>query len=142
MSSSLGEIAAIDPGTGATLWSYDPEVWRAGRPANLGFLSKGLGYWTDGTAERLFHAGGAEATLVSVDPASGGPDERFGDGGKVDLTEGLGPHVARNTYTITSPPTVVGDLVIVGSSIRDTPPTRDVPPGHVRAYDVRTGELA
>ena len=140
-STSLGQFAAIDPASGETLWSYDPEVWRAGRPTNLGFMSKGLAYWTDGTLERLFYAGGAEVTLVSVDPTTGRPDERFGDGGKVDLTEGLGPHVARTTYTVTSTPTVVGDVVIVGSSIRDTPPTREVPPGHVRAYDVRTGEL-
>ena len=30
-STSLGQIAAIDPGTGETRWSVDPEVWRAGR---------------------------------------------------------------------------------------------------------------
>lgn len=140
-STSLGQFAAIDPGTGETQWSYDPEVWRAGRPTNLGFMSKGLAYWTDGTAERLFYAGGAEVKLVSVDPSTGAPDERFGTGGMVDLTEGLGPYVARDTYSVTSTPTVVDDVVIVGSSINDVPATRDVPPGHVRAYDVRTGEL-
>ena len=139
-STSLGQIAAIDPGTGETRWSVDPEVWRAGRPTNLGFLSKGLAYWTDGDGERLFYAGGAEATLVSVDPITRALDPDFGDGGKVDLTKNLGPHVARNTYTLTSAPLVAGDVVIVGSSIRDTPGTREIPPGHVRAYDVRTGE--
>ena len=35
-STSLGQIAAIDPGTGETRWSVDPEVWRAGRPARPG----------------------------------------------------------------------------------------------------------
>ena len=140
-STSLGQIAAIDPGTGETRWSVDPEVWRAGRPANLGFLSKGLAYWTDGDAERLFYAGGADATLVSVDPARRALDQDFGDGGTVDLTRDLGPHVARDTYTLTSAPLVAGDVVIVGSSIRDTPRNREVPPGHVRAYDVRSGEL-
>ena len=114
-STSLGQIAAIDPGTGETRWSVDPEVWRAGRPTNLGFLSKGLAYWTDGDGERLFYAGGAEATLVSVDPSTRALDPDFGDGGKVDLTRNLGPHVARNTYTLTSAPLVAGDVVIVGS---------------------------
>ncbi len=141
VSTSLGQIAEIDPGTGETRWSVDPEVWRTGRPANLGFLSKGLAYWTDGDAERLFYAGGAEATLVSVDPARRALDTDFGDGGKVDLTRNLGAHVARDTYTLTSAPLVAGDVVIVGSSIRDTPLVGENPPGHVRAYDVRSGEL-
>ncbi len=138
---SFGQIAAINPGTGETIWSYDPEIWKAGRPANLGFLSKGAAYWSDGTNQRLLYAAGADTTLVSVDARTGRPDPSFGDVGKVDLTEGVGPHVARGTYTVTSPPVVVRDVVIVGSSIRDTPQTREVPPGHVRAYDVRTGEL-
>ena len=30
---SLGQIAAIDPGTGETLWSYDPVLYLEGRPA-------------------------------------------------------------------------------------------------------------
>src|SRR5439155_1700894 len=34
---------------------------------------------------------------------------------------------------------VVGDLVIVGSSIQGWPMRPDMPPGHVRAFDVRTG---
>ena len=29
---SLGVYAAIEPGTGRTLWQYDPEIWKAGRP--------------------------------------------------------------------------------------------------------------
>ena len=108
-STSLGQIAAIDPGTGETRWSVDPEVWRAGRPTNLGFLSKGLAYWTDDDRARLFYAGGAEATLVSVDPSTRALDPDFGDGGKVDLTRNLGSHVARNTYTLTSAPPVGGE---------------------------------
>ena len=44
----LGLIAALDPGTGDTRWVYDPEAYTAGRPANVGFLHRGLSYWTDG----------------------------------------------------------------------------------------------
>src|SRR5688500_5124180 len=28
----LGVIVAIDPSTGKTLWQYDPESWKGGRP--------------------------------------------------------------------------------------------------------------
>ncbi len=46
----------------------------------------------------------------------------------------------RGDYEVTSAPTVVGDLVITGSSIADNNAV-DMPRGVVRAYDVRTGKL-
>ncbi len=39
-----------------------------------------------------------------------------------------------------APPIVVGNSVIVGSKIFDYSVRSDAPPGHVRAYDVHTGE--
>lgn len=33
---------AIDAETGATLWGYNPESYRAGRPASYGFTTRGL----------------------------------------------------------------------------------------------------
>ncbi len=44
----VSQVAAIDPGTGKTVWSYDPESWKDGRPANVGFQHRGVSYWTDG----------------------------------------------------------------------------------------------
>ena len=141
VSTSLGQVVALDPWTGETIWSYDPELWRAGSPTNLGFLTRGVAHWTDGNDAKIFYAGGANATLVSIDAKTGAPDPQFGDGGKVDLTARLGPHVSSSNYTVTSPPVVTRDVVIVGSSIQDTPIRREAPPGDVRAFDVRTGEL-
>lgn len=40
----LGLVAALDPATGHTRWVYDPVGYRAGRPANVGFLQRGLEY--------------------------------------------------------------------------------------------------
>ena len=40
---SLGQLAALDPGTGAPLWTFDPGSWKAGRPGNLGFVHRGTG---------------------------------------------------------------------------------------------------
>ena len=141
VSTSLGQVVALDPWTGETIWSYDPELWRAGSPTNLGFLTRGVAHWTDGNDAKIFYAGGANATLVSIDAKTGAPDPQFGDGGKVDLTARLGPHVSSSNYTVTSPPVVTRGVVIVGSSIQDTPIRREAPPGDVRAFDVRTGEL-
>ena len=49
----LGLVAAVDPATGETRWVYDPESYAGGRSGAVGFIHRSLGYWTDGTAERL-----------------------------------------------------------------------------------------
>ncbi|MCY3964631.1 MAG: PQQ-binding-like beta-propeller repeat protein [Acidobacteria bacterium] len=80
VATSLSQVAAIDAGTGDTLWTYDPESWRAGRPANEGFQHRGVAYWTDGERERVLlptH----HRRLVSLDAATGKPDPDYGGGG-------------------------------------------------------------
>ena len=65
----LGQVAAIDPAMGRTRWVYDPQSWKLGRPNNGGFLQRGLGYWTDGTIERLM-VGTHDGYLLSLDAAT------------------------------------------------------------------------
>ncbi len=45
VATEVAQAAAIDAATGETLWSYDPESWRAGRPANVGFQHRGVAAW-------------------------------------------------------------------------------------------------
>jgi quinoprotein glucose dehydrogenase len=137
---SLGQIAAIDPRTGETLWSYDPVLYLEGRPAVHGFMTRGLAYWTDGVEERLFYAAG-RVYLVSIDAKTGEPDGSFGRGGRVDLKEGLGRKIDARLYTVSSPPIVVGDVVVVGSAMTEGTGYQETPPGHVRGFDVRTGRM-
>jgi quinoprotein glucose dehydrogenase len=135
----LGIIAAINPGTGATIWQLDLETWKLGRPTNLGFLHRGLAYWTDGTAERLL-AGTHDAYLVSVDVRTGKIDPAFGTGGKVDLTERLAFVERMRNYTVTSAPVVVRNVVIAGAGISDGPQNKEAVRGDVSGFDVRTGK--
>jgi len=137
---SLGQVAAIDPETGETLWSYDPALYLEGRPAVHGFMTRGLAYWTDGVEERLIYAGG-RVYLVSIDAKTGEPDLTFGRGGRVDLKEGLGRTIDARRYTVSSPPLVVGDVVVVGSAMTEGTGYKEAPPGHVRGFDVRTGKM-
>ena len=138
VSTSISQVAAIEATSGRTLWVHDPKIWVHGTPANFGYVHRGVAYWTDGQTARVL-IGTGNAYLIALDARTGTPITSFGDEGRVDLTEGLGRPVARQWYTVTSPPLVVGDLVIVGSSIQGWPMRPDMPPGHVRAFDVRTG---
>ena len=137
---SLGQIAAIDPVSGETLWSFDPVLYVDGRPAVHGFMTRGLAYWTDGEQERLLYAGG-RTYLLSIDPETGRLDPNFGRGGRVDLKRGLGRTIDPSLYAVSSPPIVVNNTVIVGSAMTEGTDFREAPPGHVRGFDVLSGEM-
>ena len=140
VSTSLSQVAAIDAATGQTLWVHDPEVWRMSTPPNHGWVHRGVAHWTDGREERIF-IGTGNAFLIALDARTGQPIPSFGNAGRIDLTEGLGRPVSRLLYSVTSPPVVVRDVVVVGASILDLPVRRDMPPGHVRGFDARTGQV-
>ena len=136
---SLGTFVAIDPTTGRTLWQYDPEIWKAGRPPNLGFTHRGVAYWSDGTVKRII-SGTHDAHLISIDAETGRPDPAFGVGGRVDVVEGL-PYAERvRNYAINSTPVVVKNVIIAGSNITDGPLVKEQPRGDILGFDVRTGK--
>jgi outer membrane protein assembly factor BamB len=53
ISTSFGRVAAIDGVSGEELWVFDTRSWEAGRPANLGYNHRGVGYWSEGGQERI-----------------------------------------------------------------------------------------
>ena len=136
---SLSEAAAIDAATGKHLWTFDPEVWQRHRPANTGFNSRGVAYWSDGKSARIFLPTG-DAFLWALDARTGRPVEGFGISGAVDALKGIRRDVNRAEYQLMSAPIVVGDVVIVGPVISDGPRYQLAPPGDVRGFDVRTGK--
>jgi quinoprotein glucose dehydrogenase len=138
-STSLSQVAAVDALTGKTRWVFDPGVHRYGTPANLGWLHRGVAYWRDGDDERVIMLT-AHGFMLALDARTGRVIPTFGDAGRVDLTLGLGRPVARTHYTQTSPPVIVRDVIVVGSSVVDFPFAPDMPPGDVRGFDVRTGK--
>jgi quinoprotein glucose dehydrogenase len=141
VNTSFGRVSAINGETGEELWMFDTRGWEAGRPANLGYNSRGVAYWTDGQQERIL-ALSNDAYLWSIDAKTGRLDTSFGTQGKVDLAQGLGREINRQAYTMMSAPLIFEHLAVVGSSIHDGPQFQEAPPGHVRAFDVRTGEMA
>jgi quinoprotein glucose dehydrogenase len=141
VSTSLSQVAAINAATGETLWVYDPETHKSGRPTNLGFVHRGVAYWTDGREERIF-IGTGDAYLIAVNAKTGKPVESFGEQGRVNLTKAIPYAINARNYAVTSPPLICRDVVIVGSSISDGPTMKEMPRGDVQAFDVRTGKPA
>jgi quinoprotein glucose dehydrogenase len=125
-------VFAIDAATGQQSWVYDPHVDLHRDLSEMS--SRGVAAWSQGDSLRIF-AGTLDGRLIAIDGHNGQPAENFADHGTVNLRAGYG-----NAIQETSPPAVIGDLVIVGSSMGDNQ-RFDQPPGVVRAYDVHTGRL-
>lgn len=134
---------ALDPETGRELWTFDPQLERSRAYANM-WINRGVAYWRDagasGTCARRVFLATLDARLFALDAATGRPCADFGTGGSVDLRAGIAPLHDDWEYNVTSPGTIVGDVIVVGSSIADVV-RPDAPPGDVRAFDVRSGGL-
>lgn len=148
LSTPFDRIIALDAATGAERFSYDPAIDRNGTYSE-GLVSRGVSLWRDARdpdvpcGRRVF-LGTLDARLVAVDASAGEPCEDFGDGGTVDLTEGVGSlvdgEVEQGEYQVTSPPAVVGDVVVVGSAQGDNRGVA-LERGTVRGFDARSGTL-
>ncbi|MEE2778451.1 MAG: PQQ-binding-like beta-propeller repeat protein [Acidobacteriota bacterium] len=139
---SHGQIAELDPATGTQRWVLDPKSYLRDKPNMNPLQTRGIEYWTDGTDERIFVATIGKQ-LVAIDLSTGVFDFEFGSDGMVDLSKDLGntEGLAMRNITHGSPPIIVRDTIVVGSKMFDYGLRNNSPPGHVRAYDVRTGEL-
>jgi quinoprotein glucose dehydrogenase len=142
ITSPFDEVFAVNPVTGDRLWQFDPKLTRN---LELGLLtSRGVAAWssestTTPCSGRIFVAT-MDARLIALDAATGQPCKDFGEAGSVNLTKNVGNYRKRDPYYFTSPPTVIGDLVVIGSAIGDNQRV-DSDSGVVRAYDCRSGRL-
>jgi quinoprotein glucose dehydrogenase len=138
------QVIALDAVTGAEQWRYDPKLpkrFQAGV-----YTSRGVAYWKSNKsqepcADRIFVAT-LDGRLIALDGKRGTPCSDFGASGTVDLKHNLPTQTVEpyKGYGVTSPPTVVGDVVVVGSAVADGQEV-DVEPGIVRGFDVRSGKL-
>jgi len=141
VSTSLSQVAAIDAATGKTRWVFDPKSYETGQPTNLGFLHRGVAYWSDGKDERIF-IGTCDAYLIAIDAKTGQAVDSFGENGRINLTKAIPLATNARNFAVSSPPVVCRDVVIVGSSISDGPIKKEAPRGDIQAFDVRTGKPA
>ncbi len=139
-------VVAIDPGTGETLWMYRLDEGERGAEAPRRNSGRGVAYWSpgdSGAGARIFVVTPG-FHLIALDVANGRPISEFGEDGVLDLMIGVRggiPPVGR--IGSSSPPVIVGDVVIVGSAqeVGMAPDSMRNIKGDVRGFDARTGEL-
>ena len=127
------KVVALDAATGQLKWKFDSGI-NGTQPA------RGLTYWagdeTGGRHARIF--AGVMNFLYCLDAKTGEPVSSFGENGRVDLRKNLGRDPESQSIALTTPGILYKDLIIVGGR---NPETHPAPPGYIRAYDVRTGQL-
>ena len=146
ISTPFNAVIALDPASGAEKWKFDPKLDHSFHYSEV--TSRGVAVWTDSkpaaTCRMRVFEGTIDGRLFAIDGKTGRLCSDFGTGGEVDLKQGVEYRMPANkteaNYQVTSAPTIVGDLVITGSSIADNSEVA-TERGVVRAYDVRTGKL-
>ena len=139
-------VVAIDAGTGEMLWMWRMDEGERLASAPRANPGRGVSYWSDGAGDDRVLVVTPGYHLVALDAKTGVPVDGFGTGGTVDLNDG---HRTREgiplvgTIGASSPPTVVGNVIVVGSAhhIGLRPPSMVNTPGDVRGFDARTGRL-
>nr|WP_229208405.1 pyrroloquinoline quinone-dependent dehydrogenase [Dyadobacter psychrophilus] len=135
------KVFAIEAATGKELWKFDPYADPNVRPRF--HPVRGVVYWQDGNDKRILYTAGS--TLYAINADNGQLVKEFGKNGEVDFHEGLGDKETYgydiNNFNIrsTTPGVIYKNLLITGSSVSEG---GDALPGHIRAFDVRTGKLA
>ena len=141
-------VVALDAKTGEQLWVYRMDEGARADASPRKLSGRGVSYWTDGRGDERIIFVTIGYRLVELNAKNGQPVASFGKDGVIDLKEGvvIGKDkqidLEKGEIGLHSTPTVVNDMVIVGSSMAEglgyNYSTNSK--GLVRAFDVRTGK--
>jgi quinoprotein glucose dehydrogenase len=136
------KLFALNAATGEQKWIFDPAAEdTASNNAPFAFfkVSRGGVYWQDesGKDKRIFYSVGGKTYCINA--VDGKPVRSFGKNGYIDLAGNLDRDPASfNPFVAnTTPGIIYKDLLIIGNRVAES---ADAAPGHIRAFDVRTGE--
>jgi quinoprotein glucose dehydrogenase len=142
-------VVALNGATGELKWAYSmDEGERATRWAPRQLSGRGLSYWTDGRGDERILYVTTGYRLVELNAKTGQPIASFGQSGVIDLKQGvvIGKDkqidLEKGEIGLHSTPTVVNDVVIIGSSMFEGLGYRysTNSKGLVRAFDVKSGK--
>lgn len=123
---------ALNAKTGIPIWRFDP--WNGNR---RGGVNRGVSYWTDGNEDRRIFVS-AGNYLYALNAETGKPIPSFGKDGRISHRDGFDTDVFFLSVGNNTPGIVWKDMIILGSTTGEGP--NQTAPGHIRAFDVRTGE--
>lgn len=128
------KLFAVDAATGKEKWAFDPsdsvmnKTWHR-KSVNM---NRGVAYWEDGDDKRIIYTVGP--IVFSINAVTGKPVQSFGKEGGISLNIGLDRDETKVFVAPTSPVMIYKDLFIVSGLVGEETP------GHIRAFDVRTGQ--
>jgi quinoprotein glucose dehydrogenase len=143
VSTATGKVFALDAANGTERWRFDAKIDRSRDYSEM--TTRGVSYWraadaaADTACARRIVFATIDARLFAIDAKTGQRCADFGVDGEVTLSKDV-RLIERQlgNYQVTSPPAIIGDVAIVGSSIGDNRGT-DIELGVVRAFDVQSG---
>ena len=121
------KVVAINAANGREVWTFDPS---GGAGTRTRFRHRGVAVHAD----RVFVS--YRNFLFALDKISGRPIPTFGTEGRIDLREGLGKPAEGLSVSASTPGVVFEDVLILPTSVPETLPGT---PGHIRAFDWKTG---
>ena len=118
-------VVALDGRTGELIWAHSYREGNRAAIAPRQLSGRGVSYWTDGKGDERILYVTTGYRLIALNAKTGAMIPSFGEGGVVDLKKGAvfgkGQQIDLETGEIGlhSTPTVVKDVVIVGSSFKE-----------------------
>ena len=118
-------VVALDAKTGELIWSHSLREGNRAVVAPRQLSGRGLSYWTDGAGDERIIYVTTGYRLVELNAHTGAMISSFATGGildlKVGVVKGAGEQVDLETGEIGvhTAPTVVGDVVIIGSALKE-----------------------
>jgi quinoprotein glucose dehydrogenase len=134
---------ALDATTGEMLWMHSVNEDKRAEAAPRQLSGRGLAYWSDGKDERVYYVT-IGYQLVALDARTGARVAGFGNGGILDLKQGMDQEMDPTTGEVGlhSAPIIAKDVIVIGAAHREggAPRTKSNQRGYIRGFDVRTGK--
>jgi glucose dehydrogenase len=142
-------VIALDAKTGELIWSHSLREGKRATYSPRQLSGRGLSYWTDGAGDERVIYVTTGYRLVELNAKTGAPVTSFANNGILDLKVGVVKgndeqiDLETGEIGVHTAPTVVGDMVIVGSAMKEgaTVVSHNNTKGLVRAFDIRTGKV-